>query len=222
MMEWLRRTWWLGLGLLLACGAWASASANALPPAVLQANPSALLQPVSALQSNPILRRQEAFFARALQNRSVRGVPRPQGLRMLLTPDNQGRLPDSSVIDYLHWRRSLNPTRFDRHHPFIGPMLEDDRIVDIGNPVPPPDSPQAPLPPPVPPVDPTEPGFPDLPDDPGSPIGGGGTPVNPPPSNPQVPIPEPDGLLLWSVLALAGGGVFGWNRKRRGLRQIDR
>jgi hypothetical protein len=27
------------------------------------------------------------------------------------------------MIDYLEWRRDLNPARFDRYHPFLGPRL---------------------------------------------------------------------------------------------------
>jgi hypothetical protein len=31
--------------------------------------------------------------------------------------------PGGGSVEYLRWRRSLNPSRFDRNHPRIGPML---------------------------------------------------------------------------------------------------
>ncbi len=51
----------------------------------------------------------------------VRKPPRfPSGL---VLPESQGVLVDTPFVDYLLWRRSLDPTRFDHYHPFIGPLL---------------------------------------------------------------------------------------------------
>jgi len=167
-------------------------------PAVGRAGgPLGAFQPPSApvsLLASPRFQRQEAFFARALSLGRARGVRRPFGLDRLLTPDAAGRLPDSSVIDYLQWRRSLNPTRFDRFHPFIGSMLETDRIAQLAPPIP---------------IPPTGPGIPPIDPPPGGPIDGGGHPD----PDPQIPIPEPGSMAIWA--AAATGLAVLWNRRRR-------
>lgn len=151
------------------------------------------LRQASILDSEAF-RRQEAFYARALQAGMTR-VPRPQFLDVLLTPDASGLLPESSTIDYLRFRRGINQARFDRVHPFIGPILERDRIVRTQVPIPmPPVVPEIPTIPPV------------TPQTPPGPILGGGRP------SPQVPIPEPSTLALWIALGL--GGAFGVHRRR--------
>lgn len=72
----------------------------------------------------------------------------------------------SPLVGYFVWRRNLNPTRFDRYHPFLGPQLPQGFI------------------PPVPIVPPT---VPDVPVDP---------PLNPPvPSIPPT-VPEPPAVLV--------------------------
>lgn len=43
-----------------------------------------------------------------------------------LRPGADGLLPRSSLVEYLEWRHGLNPARFDRYHPFLGPLLERD------------------------------------------------------------------------------------------------
>ncbi|MEW4566436.1 hypothetical protein AB1L88_01085 [Tautonia sp. JC769] len=151
-----------------------------------------------SILSSQAFQRQEAFFARALEQGMTR-VPRPQFLDVLLVPDVSGLLAESSTLDYLRWRRNLNPTRFDRNHPFIGPALERDRLVRNQSPIP------------MPPVTvPTDPGVPIIPPTtpqvPG-PILGGGRP------SPQVPIPEPGAFALWAAVAV--GGSFALNRRRR-------
>ncbi|GAC1471413.1 MAG: hypothetical protein NVSMB9_17560 [Isosphaeraceae bacterium] len=45
----------------------------------------------------------------------------PPGLQLT---SSQGRLVASPMNNYLFWRRSLNPMRFDQNHPAIGPQLE--------------------------------------------------------------------------------------------------
>ncbi|WP_152050983.1 hypothetical protein [Tautonia marina] len=159
---------------------------------------SVQLRSASILNSQAF-QRQEAFFARALEQGLAR-VPRPQFLDVLLVPDVSGLLAESSTLDYLRWRRNLNPTRFDRNHPFIGPALERDRLVRNQSPLPMPPvtvptNPEVPI---IPPTTPEVPG----------PILGGGRP------SPQVPIPEPASIALWAVLGL-GGCSFAWKRRRQ-------
>lgn len=89
-----------------------------------------------------------------------------------------GLLPDNALTRYLQFRRSLNPTRFDRFHPTLGAILVEDQKIKAGvncvagELIPPP-------------VQPPRPGTP-LPN---PPIGGGG----------EIPIravPEPGSLAL--------------------------
>jgi hypothetical protein len=47
----------------------------------------------------------------------------PMGIRLVVV---NGLLPDNPLVEYLRWRRSLNPARFDHWHPRIGPMLATD------------------------------------------------------------------------------------------------
>lgn len=44
----------------------------------------------------------------------------PSGLAL---PSHLGRLVDTPFVDYLSWRRSLDPARFDHYHPNVGPEL---------------------------------------------------------------------------------------------------
>jgi hypothetical protein len=82
----------------------------------------------------------------------------------------------SPMIDYLAWRRDLNPTRFDRFHPLLGP-----RIAQL-------------LTPPLTPVT----GVPTTPDvEP--PI----TPLAPLTADPPS-VPEPTGLMLIGLVSAWG------------------
>lgn len=56
-----------------------------------------------------------------------------------------GQLVESPFVDYLFWRRSLNPIRFDHYHPSLGPAL--------GNLIPP--TTPIPIPTPIPTPTPT-------------------------------------------------------------------
>ena len=59
----------------------------------------------------------------------------------------------SPLISYLSWRRSLNATRFDAYHPFIGPRLPQGFVPPTPQVIPPPPPPdEPPLVPPVPSV----------------------------------------------------------------------
>lgn len=40
-----------------------------------------------------------------------------------------GLLPDTPLVAYLHWRRSLNPARFDHFHPWFAGLLERDLLL---------------------------------------------------------------------------------------------
>ena len=100
-----------------------------------------------------------------------------------------GLLPSTPLSRYLHHRRNLNPTRFDRFHPSLGAILaEDDNLRSNKGCV----ATQL-LPPPV--TVPPPPGTPA----PGPPIGGGPPPVR--------AVPEPGSLTLVS-LGLAGVLMF--------------
>jgi hypothetical protein len=44
----------------------------------------------------------------------------PSGLELQY---QNGALVETPFVDYLYWRRSLNPARFDHYHPNIGPAL---------------------------------------------------------------------------------------------------
>ncbi|HWE40375.1 MAG TPA: PEP-CTERM sorting domain-containing protein [Isosphaeraceae bacterium] len=50
------------------------------------------------------------------------------GLEHLCAPIN-GLLPETPYINYLRWRRSLNPPRFDHYHPQIGHLLATDQTL---------------------------------------------------------------------------------------------
>ena len=74
----------------------------------------------------------------------------PRGLR--LTTDSTGALPSGAFVDYLLWRRDLNPTRFDSFHRRLAPLLATPQILPSPQ-VPPivPPTPQVIPPPLVPP-----------------------------------------------------------------------
>ena len=91
------------------------------PPSSLRASPIRHRQPqprvrqaraadgfTSFLDGGPVLR------ARARPPRV------PAGLSLAAV---EGPAADASLLDYLQWRRGLNPERFDRNHPRIGPLL---------------------------------------------------------------------------------------------------
>jgi hypothetical protein len=69
----------------------------------------------------------DRYFLRALRQQRL-NVKGPDALR-LLRVDAEGQLPQVPLVAYLKWRRSLNPARFDRYHPVLGPKLEADDII---------------------------------------------------------------------------------------------
>jgi hypothetical protein len=97
--------------------------------------------------------RWDAYFRRALaqQSRRVEVPTTLRGVRALSAAASQS---DSAFVQYLRWRRGLNPTRFDRNHPNVGPLLPEipavvPPIVPTDRPRPRP-IPQVPVVPPVP------------------------------------------------------------------------
>jgi len=93
-------------------------------------------------------------------------------------------------VQYLTWRRDLDPVRFDHWHPFMGHELQN-------------------LPPPPPPSNPQQPqGL-----NPGDP-----PPDNPPPDNPghDLPpaFPEPSSWMI--SLGILGAGLWGRRRYTKG------
>lgn len=139
-----------------------------------------------------------------------------------------GLLPDTPYINYLRWRRSLNPARFDYYHPTLGPILrEDERVRNLPPPLDP--EPGGVIPPggtPDPGGNPNQPppsggGTTNPPGGGGTtnPPGGGGTTPpgtwTPPPGGgggvTPPPVPEPSS---WVMLALGSGLAAGLHFRR--------
>lgn len=141
-----------------------------------------------------------------------------------VTPTN-GLLPNTPLYNYLEYRRSLAPARFDYYHPVLGPILaENQQIQDQTNPTP---LPGEFVPPPTggqgdggtggtPAPEPPGGSVPTPPDNPPPP------PIYPIPTPPDVPppvaVPEPASI----VLILAGAGVLGLSRFRAARRLRSR
>lgn len=146
----------------------------------------------------------DRYLAQALRARQWNNVPGPNVVRLLSWgPGENGRLPDSPFIEYLRWRRGLNPARFDAFHPRLGRLLDQEMVVC---PPPPPICPEpGQLTPPSPPIPPE----PILPPEP-PPI------VSPEPPSPQNPeIPEPSSVVVALTLLAAGT----WVRRRSRMRK---
>lgn len=157
-----------------------------LARSALTAQPQTMLAPASTAAGGPFA----DYFRWALQTQTLQ-VAVPQMLRNL-QPASNGQLPAWAFVDYLRWRRSLNPARFDYYHPRVGQMLQWEPPIPQGNPPPtttPPVDPQGqnPRPPVTPP------------------------PVIPPPEEPPPVIPEPSTALIMASLFAAGW----WARRRR-------
>jgi len=77
---------------------------------------------VSVLKPPPATRLSFARFLEAGPGLWSHATPRvPRGLALRTTAD--GTLGSGPLLDYLLYRRSLGPSRFDAHHPHIGPVL---------------------------------------------------------------------------------------------------
>lgn len=68
-----------------------------------------------------------SYFRNALQQRSLK-VNVPVSLRSLRTLGD-GTLPETAFVEYLRWRRSLNPLQFDRWHPSVARMILRDQEI---------------------------------------------------------------------------------------------
>jgi hypothetical protein len=101
----------VGIGLLACC---ATRSVEASPSRHRAWRPVPKIVPYS-----------QQFYRVALQRHQSVAVP--YRLRTLQAHD--GLLPETPFIEYLRWRRSLNPSRFDVWHPHMGRLLETDRII---------------------------------------------------------------------------------------------
>jgi hypothetical protein len=132
----------------------------------------------------------DQYYAKALKEHSTK----VKGLDSLtvLKPDKNGYMPSSSMLDYLHWRRSLDVAGFDKYHPVLGPWLErDEQVRSVVK---------------KPPIikGPTTNPKPRTTKPPSVQPGG----VNPP------PVPEPGSALV--AVVLAGAGL--WARRWRAIR----
>lgn len=184
---------WMAAGL--AAPGTAEASKMLRPAVVPSGNVSGQpeLSPRAVMQT-AMARRVDNYFRRALEARSTRATRQP-GMQYFLVANEDGVLEDNSVVQYLTWRRSLNPTRFDTYHPMIGGMIRRSQLASV-----PPTLPQVPS-------------------------TGGETPTPtgtlPPivigrdPST-QVPIPEPGTLAIGLVLA---GSCVWVHRRQRAVAQ---
>jgi hypothetical protein len=116
----------------------------------------------------------------------------PAGLSLAATG---GTSVDSSSQGYLQWRRDLNPERFDRYHPRIGPFLAS-QVVTL------PVSEPPPIPTPtLPPISTASPiQVPTL------------TPIGPPRAPLEQTVPEPSTVVM--TLAMVGWGIW-WRRNLR-------
>lgn len=109
----------------------------------------------------------------------------PEALRVDVS---KGVLPQTPFVEYLHWRQSLDPTRFDYYHPRLGRLLAEQNLV---------------------PVTVTTPSIPN----PGTPTT---TPPTSPPISPpqgQTIVPEP-GMLSIAAMMIASAAAVGVYRKR--------
>lgn len=97
---------------LLACGAIRAAEASPSRHRGWQPGPKVV--PYS-----------QQFYQVALQRHQ--SVKVPYRLRTLQVHD--GLLPETPFIAYLRWRRGLNSSRFDVYHPYMGRLLETDRMI---------------------------------------------------------------------------------------------
>jgi hypothetical protein len=103
-----------------------------------------------------------------------------------------GLLPLNSYYNYLRWRRSLAPKRFDHYHPNIGPLLAKDAEIRANMPYCPPPAAQtlagSPSPPPI--------------ANEGEPHDPGGSPKSPPLGTPlpqNLSVPEPASIVLLTL-----------------------
>lgn len=138
----------------------------------------------------------DRYFVRALQRHWMHVVV-PRGVQIDAVG---GLLPQSPLVSYLEWRRSLDPARFDRYHPRIGALIGQDLAVRTAS-LPAPPIPVV-LPPPVLVADPAPP---------------------PPvlvPAPQTIPTPEPSTALV--VLGLFGTAATARRWRRRARRGVDR
>ncbi|GAC1347143.1 MAG: hypothetical protein NVSMB14_09950 [Isosphaeraceae bacterium] len=148
-----------------------------------------------------------------------------------------GLLPNTPFINYLRWRRSLNPARFDHYHPQWASALQNDSNLRASLPPAPPSSTlQGPPAGPAPQIITPSPILAGLPPSGGSnggngngnppPPGGGFPPPSgsggsggPPPPAKIVPVPEPTSLTLRALGAVSS--LVAFRRRSRNSKPTD-
>lgn len=149
-----------------------------------------------------------------------------------------GLLPNTPFINYLRWRRSLNPARFDHYHPQWASALGNDSALRARIPPTPPSSvvqnpPTAPAaqvitPSPIiasaPPSAASGGNGRGTPPPPGGgfppPSGSGGS-GGPPPPPKVIPVPEPTGLTLLALGAVSSLLAFRRRAKPKAIDELD-
>jgi hypothetical protein len=110
------------LGLFLLC---AHSVADAAPISLAAPQTRARARAASLANATPLIQGKslawwDQYYANALANRRTQGIQVPQVFRKSLRGITLGNaLPDTPLVQYLQWRRSLNPARFDANHPSL-------------------------------------------------------------------------------------------------------
>ncbi len=122
---------WLGLTILVAS---TSATAATHHPVGTRAS----LAVAGLLPATEAMDRQRLNYAsdpsRFLHNHPSLGRAIAQDMQLRLTGELHiqavnGMLPSTPYLNYVRWRHSLNPSRFDHYHPGWGPAIERDAAI---------------------------------------------------------------------------------------------
>ncbi|CAN5897957.1 hypothetical protein BH23PLA1_BH23PLA1_34760 [soil metagenome] len=184
----------IALGLLLASLA---AEAQASPIRSRQASATLAARKQAPAQAQNERRavvnammetRWQDYFARALRQQRT-DVQRPPNLFGMLSATEDGLLPDTPIVEYLRWRRSRAPRRFDLNHPGLAPILWNDEAARLAR---------------------RPPALAALPALPGEPN------LSPTLSIAQVPIPEPSTLVI--ALAIVSSMAWRQRLRLRSVR----
>jgi hypothetical protein len=118
MIVWIARLRGIGLAIAIVI-------ASAAPASAAKISSKASVQPKVEGRT---LTWWNQYYVRALANHQIAGIRVPMALRRIqLTAE--GLLPDTPLVEYLRWRRSVNPSQFDANHTSLGPLISRDNII---------------------------------------------------------------------------------------------